>query len=211
MRRRLVKLKAAALFALIALAGSVPAEAQVRFSPYDNLPPHEVAAIVRSLQLRPIARPVRWGSTYVVRAMNRDGDLVRVVIDAEEGDVLAIRHVYGWQVAGRYSRFGPLAPELEEVRPPIPPRAVPRTTRSRGEERSAALTPPATPLPRPRPGETAEPPGRETVTPPGRPAARSVGRETPVETTGSIAPAPAEAKPRETQAPGKFPPVAPLE
>lgn len=209
-RRRLVKIKAAVLSAFFVAAGTASATAQVGFAPYpsDIIPPYEVAAIVNSLRLTPISRPVLWGSTYVVRAVDRDGEVVRVIIDAEEGEVLAVRHLYGGRFAGRYSRFGPLAPDLDESLPPVPPRGVPRSARPPMENRSAAIAPVAPPLPRPRPGLAAAPERPAAAEPA---VVRAAPPQPAPETTGSIPAPQSEARPSSEPAPSSFPAVAPLE
>jgi hypothetical protein len=57
------------------------------------MPPYEAARIARSSGLMPVARPVRWGSSYVVPAMDRAGTPVRVVIDGRSGAILGVRRV----------------------------------------------------------------------------------------------------------------------
>src|SRR5262245_1066999 len=46
------------------------------------MPPMEAMTVVRSMGLSPVGKPVSAGGTYVVRAVDRRGDLVRVVVDA---------------------------------------------------------------------------------------------------------------------------------
>src|SRR5687767_5671929 len=80
---------ALAAFASPAAAGDLPRLAQaIQF-----VPPHEVLTIVRSARLDPIGQPLRRGLTYVLRAIDDDDREVRVVVDAQYGDILSIRPV----------------------------------------------------------------------------------------------------------------------
>jgi hypothetical protein len=54
------------------------------------LPPHEILTIIRSTGLDPIGSPVRVGPTYVLRAVDRSGEDVQVVVDAATGRVRTI-------------------------------------------------------------------------------------------------------------------------
>lgn len=55
--------------------------------------PYDVIAIVRSMHLDPVTAPIRRGTRYVVRAIDRWGNTVRVVVDAEVARVIALRPV----------------------------------------------------------------------------------------------------------------------
>jgi len=56
----------------------------------DAMPPYEILTRVRTLALDPIGEPVRRGPYYILRAYDRRGAEVRVVADAEYGDVLSV-------------------------------------------------------------------------------------------------------------------------
>ena len=84
-----MKIKAALCAVLLGL-GSSSAWAQM-VVPLDLMPPYEAARIVRSAGLVPIARPTRWGASYVVPAIDRLGNTVRVMVDGRYGDILAVR------------------------------------------------------------------------------------------------------------------------
>jgi hypothetical protein len=207
-----VKFKAAA-FCAVVFIGAAPVDpvgAQYlddnrpserdQYRPLDVLPPHEIAAIVRSRNLEPVSRPIWINRYYLVRAENFNGEIVRVVVDARTGRITATdtaREVP--RRFGIYSRFGRLAPDPGDVEPRIPPRSVPNARRLAPEPRSAAITP-ATPvkppLPRPRPAA----PAAAAVSPP-EPSAQIVppAATPPTDTTGSSNPTPS------------FPPAAPLE
>jgi hypothetical protein len=70
-------------------AAAIPAKAQTDTA--DMLPPQEVAAIVASMGLRAIDRPVWRDGRYSVNAVDRYGREMQVVIDAQEGEVLSVR------------------------------------------------------------------------------------------------------------------------
>lgn len=79
---------------VIGLAVAEHAAAQAPF-PYpgyysSELPPHEVIAIVRSAGLQTIGRPERQGPNYTVKAHNRSGQEVRVIVDARMGRILKV-------------------------------------------------------------------------------------------------------------------------
>jgi hypothetical protein len=110
----------------------------------DALAPDEILAIVRSMNFVPVARPVWTGPLYIVRATNRRGEVMRVVLDARSGALISVRRAsplraYFYTYAYRYDRYrrfgwledeedlllpppGPLPhAERRSDRPPIPP------------------------------------------------------------------------------------------
>lgn len=86
------------LAALAAAIAAVPAQAQPVAA--DLLPAYEVATIIASMGMRPVGRPAWSRGRYVVAAVDRYGREVNVVLDARDGQVLAVRPL------GRNS-FGP--------------------------------------------------------------------------------------------------------
>jgi hypothetical protein len=56
----------------------------------DAMPPYEILTRVRTLALDPIGEPVRRGPYYILHAYDRRGTEVRVVADAQFGDVLSV-------------------------------------------------------------------------------------------------------------------------
>lgn len=54
------------------------------------LPPYEILTIVRSLDFEPLDEPLRRGGTYRLRALDADGEEVRVVVDARRGRVISV-------------------------------------------------------------------------------------------------------------------------
>jgi hypothetical protein len=87
----------------------------------DVLPTHEIVTIVRSTGLTPLDRPLRRGTTYVLRAVGANGREMRVVVDARYGDILSVTPTVSASRApapdvrmGPYEPIGPggyLAPE----------------------------------------------------------------------------------------------------
>jgi hypothetical protein len=119
---------------------------------------------VRSAGFDPLARPLREGTTYVLRATDFRGILMRVVVDAQSGAIRAVNRIvtdpgpYG-QIGmlpppyGAQPPYGPqefdgpeMAPNEESAMPSVPAPAVVRSVaRPLGAE--------FPPLPRPRPAE----------------------------------------------------------
>ena len=62
----------------------------------DVLPAYEILTRVRTLALDPIGEPVRRGPYYILHAYDRRGTEVRVVADAQFGDVLSVRPAVGF-------------------------------------------------------------------------------------------------------------------
>lgn len=77
------------LAASAALFAAVPAQAQPVAA--DLLPAYEVATIVTSMGMRPVGRPAWRQGRYIVAAIDRYGREVNVVLDAVDGQVLAVR------------------------------------------------------------------------------------------------------------------------
>jgi hypothetical protein len=55
------------------------------------LRPYEIMSIVRSTGLAPLTRPMRRGPYYVLVAVDRVGRQMRVVVDAQLGDIVNLR------------------------------------------------------------------------------------------------------------------------
>jgi hypothetical protein len=77
---------------VITLAAADPAAAQPAppLGAPRALPPHEILTILRSTELAPLERPTRRGTTYALRALDADGDQVRVIVDARTGAILSV-------------------------------------------------------------------------------------------------------------------------
>lgn len=77
------------LAAFAAIVAAQPAQAQPVAA--DLLPAYEVATIVTSMGMRPVGRPAWIRGRYVVAAIDRHGREVNVVLDAFDGQVIAVR------------------------------------------------------------------------------------------------------------------------
>jgi hypothetical protein len=159
---------AACLIALVVSAKAQPlllpppAYAHV---PMAALPPHEIAASMRSVGLRPLHRPVRQGRIYVVRAINPAGEEVGAVVDARSGRILRINPMlippnalpvmpapYGGP-PGRMIAF-PDGADMSGLLAEPPPPGVPGSSASMPRAAAGTASPAqvgAPPLPRPRP------------------------------------------------------------
>jgi hypothetical protein len=76
------------------------------------LPPYEVTRIVRSAGFDPLAPPLREGTTYVLRATDFRGILMRVVVDARSGAIRAINRIVAGP--GTYESTGMLPPPYDQ-------------------------------------------------------------------------------------------------
>ena len=57
------------------------------------MPPYEITRIVRASGFDPLAPPLREGTTYVLRATDFRGILMRIVVDARSGAIRAVNRV----------------------------------------------------------------------------------------------------------------------
>jgi hypothetical protein len=170
---------AAVLSLSFLLLAAAPSFAQAPLAPPPPLPgfvpPYEVTKIVRSAGFEPLAPPLREGTTYVLRANDFRGILMRVVVDARSGAIRAVNRIvpaygqvgmmmpppygapspYGmppeYSVPAGYGPPGMDGPEMapEEAGlglPPPPPSIRPAMH---------PFVPALPPLPRPRPAELA--------------------------------------------------------
>lgn len=203
-------------------AGYPPRPYPPRQSSAAILAPEDIAGILRSMGLNPVSQP-RWRpGQYVVRAIDRRGMPVRVISDAYTGRVREVIPLDPEMRAGFYP--GAPAPYGDEditesiPRPPsaMPPRVIPAPSgalspphNSAPAARSAALTPPRTPLPRPRPPETTTASKPQTDKPASAPSSDEKTASGPAATP------PAVVKPEtpkaDTNKGSDFPPVQPLD
>jgi len=157
---------------------------------------YEVTRTLRAAGFDPLAPPLREGTTFVVRATDYRGILMRVVVDARTGAIRdANRIVPG---PGRYGQFygppppyGPVGmeggfavPEVDGIAPYAPP----PPARSTGR-----LPESLPPLPRPRPAALAS---RKTAVD-SKPANLKAAPSTPAATENEK-PAPTHAEPHDT-------------
>ena len=101
----------------------------------DALPANEVLATIREMGLDPIGEPALRGSCYVLHAYDPSGNEVRVVADAQFGDILSIvparalnaaytpHYVRGPRIihvpkAGESGRVTPRPQSLRDASPP---------------------------------------------------------------------------------------------
>jgi hypothetical protein len=81
-----------------------------------------VSTIVASLGMRPLGRPAWRAGRYIVAAIDRYGREVNVVLDARDGQVIAVRPIAGG--------FGPQRSGYDTGYAPPPPGAAPGAPRS---------------------------------------------------------------------------------
>ncbi|MGA7433273.1 MAG: hypothetical protein WBW35_22805, partial [Xanthobacteraceae bacterium] len=95
-----VSVFAASALCIALLTGSghaqVSATSSSQFAPLPSVgfvPPYEIARNVRRAGFEPLAPPMREGSTYVVRATDFRGILMRVVVDARSGAIRDVNRI----------------------------------------------------------------------------------------------------------------------
>jgi hypothetical protein len=185
------------------------------------LPPYEIMSIVRSTGLTPLTRPMRRGPYYVLVAVDRVGRQMRVVVDAQLGDIVNLRPAlaagsYGPEVgrpaampsvAALPADVGAAAPSYgprpggENALPPTPPRPIPGA-------RTVNAAPPAIPPPsRVAVAEPPSPPPPPLPRPRPKLALIDAPAQSPVQAPAqTAAPAPAETK---AGPPAEMPPAPP--
>ena len=110
------------LAAFVTALAAAPVQAQPVAA--DLLPAHEVTTIIASMGMRVVGRPAWMRGRYVVAAVDRQGREVNVVVDAFDGQVLAVRPVGGRGFDGPPHS----APDGPPMRPPgVVPGAPPAT------------------------------------------------------------------------------------
>ena len=200
------------------LLGPVPSGAQEAAAPPPSaplpapgfVPPYEITRIVRSAGFDPLAPPLREGATYVLRATDFRGILMRVVVDAHSGAIRAVNRIVA--APGTYGPIGMAPPPYDaptvydvplpyDIPPPydVPPRY--GAPLPYGHAAGHAAPSERRPLPRPRPDIASRKPGESKAgATPGEPvkpnaksdAAMSAGPASPrPPATPSEAPAPA--------------------
>ena len=134
------------------------------------VPPYEILRTLRSAGFKPLAPPLREGTTYVVRALDYRGIPMRVVVDAHSGAIRDANRIvagpglYGPYMPGPYAPvyYGRLAapayPPPDDVEPGYgrPPHEQPS-----GDRHSSGLG--LVPLPRARPASLAAPMNEKPV------------------------------------------------
>jgi hypothetical protein len=150
------------------------------------MPPYEVTKTVRSAGFEPLAPPLREGTTYVLRATDFRGILMRVVVDAHSGAIRAVNRIVPGP--GSYGPVGVVIPapygtpppyglppdaegsELPPTEAPLPPPPLPSSA-LRPNPRPSFASPP---LPRPRPAELASREAKPAAKPAETPMAKPV-------------------------------------
>ncbi len=125
---RKVDRKAACAGLVLGLALAAPLPALAQGGP-GVLPPYEIVTILRSTGMTPLGQPMRRGPTYVLRAVDEDGEEVRVVVDARHGEIVSVTPTESASLMppprGTYRRPQPAPPPgVVYVDPdPLPPGA----------------------------------------------------------------------------------------
>jgi len=180
-----VRVSGTAAFAVIVLLAAVapgfaqalpPTQTAAPPPPPGFVPPYEITRTVRAAGFEPLAPPLREGTTYVLRANDFRGILMRVVVDARSGAIRDVNRIVpgpGMYDPGAYGQVGMMPPygSPPDERPPpygtppefdapemtpseqsvLPPPS--RPSAARGTTRASGAMGP--PLPRPRPAELA--------------------------------------------------------
>ncbi len=188
-----------------------------------TLPPREIVAIVRSRGLVPVTPPALAGSNYALRAMDRYGTPVRVLVDARFGDIVSVRRI----ALANPPRppapapnpppadlLGPVPSDVDSDDEPIsPPNVIPAVPPRQPGDPSAAVSPPKPPVAKRKPsGETtaAKPDSADPASPPA-----NASTEAKPDSAEAASPprnsASAKAEPKVGAASGAFPPVTPLQ
>jgi len=124
-----VRVSVLAVFALCSLLlassvghAQVPATSSSQFGPLPApgfMPPYEITRTVRRAGFDPLAPPLREGSTYVLRALDFRGILMRVVVDARSGAIRDVnRIVPGPGSYGQQAGMMPYGTPPDGVPPP---------------------------------------------------------------------------------------------
>jgi hypothetical protein len=125
------------------------------------VPPYEIMRTVRAAGFQPMAPPLREGSTYVLRATDFRGILMRVVVDARTAVIRDVTRIVPGP--GRYGQYYAAPPygEAELDAPTVAPSEAgiePPSVRPPVAHLTPAPNPTVTarpPLPRPRPAALA--------------------------------------------------------
>jgi hypothetical protein len=172
-RKRLTIALAAVVFVAaaatsLAVAGSYQrARAQAtQVAPADALPAYEILNSVRSLGLRPTTQALRRGPYYVLHAIDRRGATVRVVADAQLGDIVSVAPVLAPRFNGGPRIIHVPQPGERDDRASTTYENDDNSTLGDGDDADADQPPPRRPPVR-RPYQRMEaPPARASVEPP---------------------------------------------
>lgn len=161
------------------------------------LPPYEVTRIARSAGFDPLAPPLREGTTYVLRATDFRGILMRVVVDGHSGAIRAVNRIvaatdYAVGMIPPYGAppYGPppygvpvyRGPPIGEPYATLPPEAPPGYDGPEIAPAETSAPPPAAP-----PVHTVTRPGLRTLPPLPRPRPASlVSRKAPDDAAAGV-------------------------
>lgn len=85
-----IGMAAAALTAALSLVTAASAQQPDTIAAADAYPPYEIVTAVRAMGLDPIRQPVRRGPYYVLHAYDPRGVEMRIVADAQFGDIVSV-------------------------------------------------------------------------------------------------------------------------
>ncbi len=195
MKARLLACAAAGLACAVPVAAGAQVSGPDAARPYAGavasaVSPAQVAASVRAAGLTPLSRPALRGAVYYMRAATRRNLEVRVAIDARTGQLLSATRVAsepprpadapgtapepGPEAAPRYAPL--LRGSGYSEAAPVPPGDIPVEAQPMSPGRLPGPTPAAKkvaaqpPMPRSRPGESAEVTGSVPEAPAAKPA-----------------------------------------
>jgi hypothetical protein len=117
----------------LSLSASFAGGAQAQGIAADLMPAYEVSTIVASLGMRPLGRPAWRAGRYIVAAVDRHGREVNVVLDARDGQVIAVRPIAGG--------FGPQRSGYDTGYAPPPPPGYPGQGPAPYDPRAGAASP----------------------------------------------------------------------
>jgi hypothetical protein len=107
---------------LLSLCAAAPSFAQAPPLPVPGfMPPYEITRIVRASGFDPLAPPLREGTTYVLRATDFRGILMRVVVDAHSGAIRAVNRIVPPDYPGPIGMVPPYGTPTYGMQPYGPP------------------------------------------------------------------------------------------
>jgi hypothetical protein len=237
-QERVVNVKAVAFCALVMMASPAAAQwgpyGQGRYV-YDAGSLYGIEATLHAHGMRPVTRPVHSWPYIVVRATDPSGRLVRVLLNARYGNIVEVIPLpsapvlaeRGYPPPGAYPyppaerRYGGARPDLKAEPDPVgpgvvygspPPNGDPQAHGApRPQDSRASITPPRTPMPRPRPAQPTATAKVETPASTAPVAAAAPAPPAPEAEAAPAAPAASPPPPAAETAKPSFPPATTLE
>jgi hypothetical protein len=212
---RVSTFRAGVMGLLLLPLAAAPGHAQAPLPGTGFVPPYEIMRTVRSAGFDPLAPPLREGTTYVLRATDFRGILMRVVVDAHSGAIRDVNRIvsgpgpYGqigmvapppYYGAATYGPPGYDAPDMTPGEEGAPPAAFSRAPAAR-TGLHPRLSPP---LPRPRPASLATRDRASNTKSAGKSDAKPNAKTTVNSDAATMLP------PATSTVPGKTEPSAPL-